>query len=64
MCPVSVYGCFVNRTNRQKLFENVQNKKALAYGSFHLDLANLQAVAQLCQGLVLLKQEMSWFQLR
>lgn len=59
-----VSGCFVNRTKRQKLVENIQNQKVLAHGSFHLDLANLQAVAELCQSLVFLEQEVSWFQVR
>ncbi|NWR23227.1 GLD2 polymerase, partial [Emberiza fucata] len=56
-------GCYVNRTNRQRLVKNVENQKALAHGSLRLDLANLQAIAESCQGLVLLKQEVSWFQI-
>lgn len=54
---------FCDKTD-QKLVESHQNEKALAHKSFHLDLANLQAVAQLCQGSVLLEQEVFWFQVR
>lgn len=54
---------FCYKTDK-KLVESHQNGKTLAHVSFHFDLANLQAVAQLCQGLVLLEQEVSWFQVR
>lgn len=46
---MSVCGCYVNRTNTKRLVKNVQNQKALAHGCLRLDLANLQAIAELCQ---------------
>lgn len=58
---MSVYGYFVTKQTKSWL---KAIRKTLAHVSFHFDLANLQAVAQLCQGLVLLEQEVSWFQVR